>query len=457
VIQQSATADEVLLHATNLCEAGRLAEAAAMLADFLREHGHTHACSYQLALIEAQRGHWADAEDLARAAAGSGGDAYASGLGQILAKTGKYEEAQGWLLRALTRNASDADALACLGAIYGEQRKLDEALAYIDQALSIRPDFPSALSCRKQMLSEQRFLREVGAAYVEFARRTGLNPDLPAAEQSEIEFPSAFVDASGSPRFKMWIPASLVLNDLGAAHLFYHEIAGQGYEFALRRFLDLTLNSDDVFIDVGAHWGVHSLTAATVLPDQVSVLAIEAHPENSKRLRTWVERNQLGAVVEIIPLAISDRKGVAQMQVNGSSMGHSLRPRDSDLGATTSIEVGMATLDQLIFDRAHLRWRRIILKLDVEGYELEALSGARELLSSGLVVAIVWENGEFYEPAVRGERTKTLIDLLNSYGFEHFCMDREGSAMRLVPPRDKRLLGDIFSLAPNFERKDRYA
>jgi FkbM family methyltransferase len=457
VIPQPASADEVLLHATGLREVGRLGEAAAMLSEFLRQHGHAHACSYQLALIEAERGHWVDAEALARAAAGSGGDEYASGLGQILAKTGKYEEARRWLLRALTLNSSDADALACLGAIYGEQRKLDEALVCIDQALSIRPDFPSARACREQMLSEQRFLRDVRAAYVEFARRTGLNPDPDTAGQAEIEFPSAFLDANGSPRFKMWIPASLVLNDLGAAHLFYREVAERGYKFALRRFLDLTLNSDDVFIDVGAHWGVHSLTAATLLRNQISVLAIEAHPENSTRLRTWVERNQLEADVEVIPLAIGDRKGMAQMRVNGSSMGHSLRAHDSDLGATTSIEVGMATLDQLMTDRAHLRWRRVILKLDVEGYELEALAGARELLSSGRVAAIVWENGEFYEPAVRGERTKTLVDLLNSFGFEHFCMRREGPAMRLVPLRDKNLLGDIFSLAPNFDRKERYA
>ena len=150
-------------------------------------------------------------------------------------------------------------------------------------------------------------------------------------------------------------PASLVLSDLGAAHLFYREIAERGYEFALRRFLDLTLNSDDVFIDVGAHWGVHSLTAATLLPNQVSVLAIEAHPTNSARLHTWVERNRLEADVEVVPIAVGDREGVAQMRVDGSSMGHSLRERGSDIGATTTIEIGVTTLDRLLSQRAHLR------------------------------------------------------------------------------------------------------
>ena len=59
------------------------------------------------------------------------------------------------------------------------------------------------------------------------------------------------------------INASLILTDRGAALLFYREVAGRGWEFTLRRFLDLHLSSDDVFIDVGAHWGIHALTAAT--------------------------------------------------------------------------------------------------------------------------------------------------------------------------------------------------
>ena len=454
---QPVSADEALLRAANLRAAGRLAEAATVLSEALRHHERAHAVSYQLALIEAERGNWSEAERLARTAAASGGDEYASGLGQILAKAGKYEEARAWLLRALALNSSDAGALACLGAVYGDQRKLDEALTCINQALLIRPDFPWAQFCRERMLSEQSFIRAVRAAYVEFARGKGLYSDPDAAGQAEIEFPSAFLDANGRPRFKMWVPTSLVLNDLGAAHLFYSEVAERGYEFSLRRFLDLQLNSDDVFIDVGAHWGVHSLTAATRWPNQVSVLAIEAHPENSTRLRSWVERNRLGADVEVIPNAIGDREGVAQMRINGSSMGHSLRAHGSELGLTTAIEVGMTTLDQLLIDRAHLRWRRIILKIDVEGYELEVLYGARQLLSSGDVAAIIWENGDFYERVVQDQRTKAIFDVLNSYGFEHFCMHHEDSGIRLMALPGKDLLGDVFSLAPHFDRKERYA
>jgi hypothetical protein len=51
----------------------------------------------------------------------------------------------------------------------------------------------------------------------------------------------------------------------------------------------------------------------------------------------------------------------------------------------------------------------------------------------------------------------TLVDFLNSFGFEHFCMRDEGPVMRLVPLQGENFLGDIFSLAPDFDRKERYA
>jgi FkbM family methyltransferase len=451
------SAEEALLRAATLRAAGRLKEAATVLSDALGHHERAHAVSYQLALIEFERGNWPEAERLARTAAKSAGDEYASGLGQILAKAGKYEEAREWLLQALALNANDAQALASLGAVYGDQRKLDEALTCIDKSLSIQPDFPSAQFCRERMRSEQTFLRTVRATYVEFARRNGLNEDLDAAGQAEIEFPSALVDANENPRFKMWIPGSLVLGDLGAAHLFHHEVAGRGYEFSLRRFLDSQLNSDDVFIDVGAHWGIHALTAATLRPHEVSVVAIEPHPENSARLRSWVERNRLEADVMVIPDAVGDREGVARMRVDGSSMGHSLRPHGNEFGGNATIDVTMITLDQLLSNHANLRWRQKILKIDVEGYELEVLSGARKLLSSGDVTALIWECGDFYEHTVQKQRTKAIVDLLNSYGFEHFCMSDKDGDVRLMPLRDNVLAGDIFSLAPNFDRKERYA
>ena len=249
-------------------------------------------------------------------------------------------------LYASAVNAGDAESLANLGIVYFRRMKVDEALACTEAALAIKPDFPAAQFNRDQLLGHRQFFVEVRATLMEYMRRRGLDPST--IDSVDIEFPAALVNANGDPRFTLSVPGSLVLSDLGAAILFQHEVAGRGWEFPLRNFLDAQLRSDDVFIDVGAHWGIHSLTAATTrLSNQVSVLAIEANPENVERLRSWVGRNRLQDVVEVISTAVGDREGTAQLRLNASSMGHSLEEHAGNAGAP-EIAIGVTTLDRII-------------------------------------------------------------------------------------------------------------
>jgi len=441
--------DDVIRIAANHTAAGRLDEAAATLSAALRHDHRAHAVRYELGLVEAQRGDLAAAEQAVRAAIAAGGNIYARGLGHILAKAGKLDEAELWLKRAVQSNANDAWALANLGALYGDQRKHDQAIAMLQRALSVQPNFPWARAACDRLSGERTFLQSVRSAYREFASRKGLDPDLEAAGDATVEFPSAPVDANGNPRFVMRIPASMILKDLGAAHLFYQEVARRGYEFALRRFLELHVESDDVFIDVGAHWGVHALTCATRWPHAVTVLAIEAHPANCARLREWVHSNGLEADIEIIPKAIGEHEGSAHMRVNASSMGHSLGP--------DGIEVGMTTLDALLADRDWMRWRRVILKIDVEGYEMEALAGATRLFSTCDVAAVIWEMSEFHEPLERTARQNAVSEFLTARGFEHFQFKDETQGGALVPLIRDELAWNVYSLSPRLQRRERYA
>ena len=436
---RSSTVDEILTRASEMCAVGRFEEAARVLADVLGKDGSAHAVRYQLSQVEAELGHLTVAEQLARDAASAGGDAYARGLGYILGRLGKLQEAEAWLRRALEWDPHDAWAHATLGAVYGDQRRLSDALACLERALSIEPQFAWARSTQESILRQQTFLNLVGETYSQFARQRGLNPDADALGSSEVEFPSATLAADGTPRFRMSIPLSLVVSDLGAAHLFYHEVAGRGYEYALRHFLDLQLQSDDVFIDVGAHWGVHSLSAATRLPKQVSVLAIEANPENSTRLASWVKRNGLESEIEVIPKAAGNCAGIAHMRINGSSMGHRI--------AADGMRIDMTTLDQVLADRDWLRWRRILLKVDVEGHETEVFAGARQLFSKCRIAAVIWEKSEFHEAAAQARRTSMVFDFLNAYGFRHYRFEDESHARSLVPLTGNEGPCNVFSLA----------
>jgi FkbM family methyltransferase len=287
------------------------------------------------------------------------------------------------------------------------------------------------------------------AQYIDNQRLSGVT------DTTEIEFPSASLDADAKPRFRMSLPPALIHRDLGAAHVFYHDVAGRGFEFGLRRFLDLHLRSDDVFVDVGAHWGIHSLTAATVLPHQVSVVAVEVHPYNAARLRRWVELNGLDGDVEVIAKGIGERNGVARLWMSGSTMGHSLR-NDGQEPGSQAIDVSTTTIDRLISERPHLRWRRFVLKIDVEGNELEALNGAQHLFATEDVAAVIWEKSAFYAPAQQARRDRAIWEFLDSRGFRHFRMENENLGGRFLPVEDRSVLCNVFSLAPGFDSKERY-
>jgi FkbM family methyltransferase len=217
----------------------------------------------------------------------------------------------------------------------------------------------------------------------------------------------------------------------------------------------LHLRSDDVFVDVGAHYGVHSLTAATLLPHQVSVVAIEAHPENSARLRRWIELNHLESDVEVIRKAIGDQEGNARLWLSGSSMGHSLRSDWHEPGSVP-VDVPVTTIDHVINERPHLRWRRFVLKIDVEGNELEALTGARELFSREDVAAVIWEKSAFHPPAEQARRDSAVWEFLDSRGFRHFHMEHEDKGGRLLPLESRDGLRNVFSLTADLTPKATY-
>jgi len=136
-------------------------------------------------------------------------------------------------------------------------------------------------------------------------------------------------------------------------------------------------------------------------------------------------------------------------------MGHKLRTGSREFSPNT-IDVNMTTLDRVFGERADLRYRPLIVKLDVEGCELEALMGARQLFATGTVKAVVWEKGSLHEPRLQEQRNNAIFDFLSSYAFEHFYMRDENGVRTLMPLGGSDLLCDVYSLIRDFERRDSY-
>jgi hypothetical protein len=97
-------------------------------------------------------------------------------------------------------------------------------------------------------------------------------------------------------------------------------------------------------------------------------------------------------------------------------------------------------------DRDWLRWRRLILKVDVEGYEMEVFAGAQQLFSKCQVAAVIWEKSEFHEAADQSHRNSTILALLTACGFKHYRFENESKGPALVPLTGAEGACDVVSL-----------
>lgn len=123
--------------------------------------------------------------------------------------------------------------------------------------------------------------------------------------------------------------------------------------------------------DVGSHVGFMALSAARAVGPGGRVFAFEPDPENRARLIHHVERNGF-ANVEVVPRAVWSHAGTVGF-TRASTDAAGLQGRASEAGG----DVEAVTLDEFALDHP----APDVVKIDVEGAELEVLGGARRVLA----------------------------------------------------------------------------
>jgi FkbM family methyltransferase len=143
------------------------------------------------------------------------------------------------------------------------------------------------------------------------------------------------------------------------------------------RCLQETLKRGAVFYDVGAHIGVVSLLAAELVGRDGRVFAFEPDPDNFVRLERTIERNGV-AQVSLVPSAVWSANGVVTFQ-RAPAMSSGNRGAVATAGTDwdgARIEVSAVCLDDFALDHP----APDVVKIDVEGGEIDVLQGAQRLL-----------------------------------------------------------------------------
>lgn len=151
-------------------------------------------------------------------------------------------------------------------------------------------------------------------------------------------------------------------------------------------------------VEIGANIGYHTVQMLQRY-GAGSIVAVEPNPDNCRLLEQNVLENGVADRVRLLPMALSDREGVVQLEISGSNSGdHRVRVADAPTtgpeASRDTIDVRAATFDSLVeagdidLDAVGLIW------MDAQGHEGQILTGATRLLASGIPVMMeYWPHG----------------------------------------------------------------
>lgn len=260
-----------------------------------------------------------------------------------------------------------------------------------------RPDSPwyqAATLFRQVQLGEwEPVVAEAAAALRERVRTRRV--DTASGEgEDRIPLDSAERSPDGSPRFRIELPLAQ-LADPRAFACYQRELLGERADAEVRSFLDGQLVDGDVLVDVGAGWGLASLSAAARPERAVRVFSVVGEPAEAELLRSNAAANRLGSALQV----------------------------------TVSPCLGEAPVDAMLPEGEGNVYVRIADAADVVPL-LPRLGG---VISSGRLAGVIWPSGG--AGAAGLSASDIVADGLSAFHFEHFNVDHDDEGAVLVPHR----------------------
>ncbi|MDD3150254.1 MAG: FkbM family methyltransferase [Candidatus Gastranaerophilales bacterium] len=191
------------------------------------------------------------------------------------------------------------------------------------------------------------------------------------------------------------------------------------YEPGILDVMKKTLYPGDIFIDAGANIGLMSIHAAKLVGENGKVLSFEPEPNTLKILNKNIAINNLknisvyncglGSIEEsqIIYDAICKNRGMASL----------MQSSEVKSGGTQII---VRKLDDILAENNLEKVK--FLKIDVEGWELEVLKGAKNLLASENAPIICIEY--FVTRKIQNGTPDDIVQMLKDNDYRIFKLDK---------------------------------
>lgn len=200
----------------------------------------------------------------------------------------------------------------------------------------------------------------------------------------------------------------------------YAADTGWYYDAATMRILDRMLLRGDHLIDVGANVGFVSLAAATIVGASGSVHAFEPSGDTRARLQRNIALNSFSNV-SVVGVALGDCAGELAFNEATHHGQSSIRS-----GGATKVQVRRG-------DSFDYPCGRLVMKVDVEGYELHVLRGFGNILDR-VSACLVEVTDRYLREA--GTSAAELLVFMQRSGFRSARIKLTMGGLKMVPLTD---------------------
>ena len=209
-----------------------------------------------------------------------------------------------------------------------------------------------------------------------------------------------------------WLISDLNI-DVENALLLNYKYDNETFEFVKEKVKD-----GDVCVDIGANVGFFTVHLANIVGTKGKVYAFEPSPIHSKKLKTNIELNGFKNVI-LSTKAIGKNKG--QISHFSSVTSGSLNPK-LVINPSEAIET-LVEISPLYSEINESDINKIkIIKIDVDGSEMDVLKGADSILSktNAYLIIEIWETG-INEV---GEKLEEIIEYILSFNYKVYINKR---------------------------------
>lgn len=196
------------------------------------------------------------------------------------------------------------------------------------------------------------------------------------------------------------------------------------YELGTLHVVQTVLKPGDTAIDAGANIGVITLLAAQCVGASGHVISIEPHPQTAQRLRENIALNQFENT-KVIESALGEKigTGVLYLDDQWQDSGGASLINDMERSCIET-PISIQTIDSLQIPNPIA-----LIKMDVEGYELEVIKGGANVLSQENAPVLIIESGD------NPQEILTYLESLNTY--KAFRLEKgKQIPSKLIPIKD---------------------